>query len=204
MVKKLAVIFLLCSARFFAQETKTFTYKSMLKASATLCPGFMTGSSQNNIYVHGHLEYFPEDRVSLRGEGFWFTGAQQKPAILKENSGFMFGALYHFHKNRLDYFVGIQTGASFTKPNPTTDSATVTTGGSAVTTRTTTDYNLKVVPVFSPFTGITFYPGRYVNFFLELRYVNGRYFGYNGGRLDLGEIRFSAGLGFQLPLKKAG
>jgi hypothetical protein len=38
---------------------------------------------------------------------------------------------------------------------------------------------------------------------LEFRYLSGRYFGYDsGGVLHMDELRISAGLGFQLPLRK--
>jgi len=200
----LAGFLLLCGASLCAQEEPAFSYKSMLKGSATLAPGFMLAQAQNNIYVHGHLEYFPEEKVSLRGEAFWFTGAQQKPQLLNENSSFLFGGLYHFHKKRFDYFIGLQTGASFTKPNDTYD--TIPGIGPQTLPGVYTykvSYKIKVLPLVSPVTGISFYPGKYVNFFLELRYVNGRYFGYNSGRLSMDEIRISAGLGFQIHTRKS-
>jgi len=204
MVKRLALFILLLSGTFVcAQKDSLFKYRGMLKGSATLAPGFMLAQAQTNIYVHGHLEYFPEEKVSLRGEGFWFTGAQQKPALLKENSSLLFGGLYHFHKNRFDYFIGLQTGVGFTKPADTYYDIITLTGSSYTIAQGTISYNLKVSPLISPFTGITFYPGKYVNFFLEARYVNGRYFGYEqGATLYMDEVRISAGLGFQLPLKK--
>ncbi len=208
MVRNLLFLLLVMSNLLFAQEENPSAYKNVLKGTATLAPGFMLSQTQGNIYVHGHLEYFPEERVSLRGEGFWFTGAQEKQPLLKENSTLLFGVLYHFHKNtgqlknNLDFFMGIQPGAAFTRPANTKDSTTVGSGPSTITTSTTSEYGLKVLPVFSPFTGITFYPGKYVNFFLELRYVSGKYFGYRGGTLDMREVRLSAGLGFQLPLRK--
>ncbi len=198
-------IFIFSLQALRAQEDDKYVYRHVLKGSATLCPGFMLAETQTNIYVNGHLEYFPEDRVSLRGEAFWFTGAQQKPALLKEASGFMFGALYHFHKNRLDYFFGLETGATLAKPNDTQDSIIVFVGPQTLPGPyySTTTHKNKALPVFSPVTGITFYVGKYFNFFLEARYVSGRYFGYRyGTTLRMDEIRISAGLGFQLPLKK--
>lgn len=186
----------------FAQDD-LFNYRHMLKASATLSPGFMLGQSQNNIYVNGHLEYFAEERVSLRGDGFWFTGAQQKPQLLKENSTLLFGGLYHFHKNRLDLFAGLQTGMGFTRPTDTQSSQLNTSGAASVSSQATESYKLKAIPVISPVTGVTFYAGKYVNFFLEVRYLSGRYFGYqSGSTLHMDELRLSAGLGFQLPLRK--
>ncbi len=172
----------------------------MLKASATLAPGYMLAQAQTNIYVHGHLEYFPEEKVSLRGDIFWFNGAQQKPSLLNQNSTLLFGGLYHMHKNRLDYFIGLQTGMSLTKPSDTYYDSVDLYG---TITQFTNSYTAKALPLISPFTGITFYPGKYVNFFLEARYVSGRYFGYQGGStINMDEIRISAGLGFQIPLRK--
>lgn len=204
MVKRsLLVVFLVLSAIVFAQEEKAFLYKYMLKANATLCPGFMLGQTQNNIYVHGYLEYFPEEKVSLRGDGFWFTGAQQKPSLLKQNSSLFFGGLYHFHKSRFDYFIGLQAGMGFAQPGSNYQQTTSTVGVVTTVVYDTANYALKAIPLISPVTGITFYPGKYVNFFLELRYVNSRYYGYfNGSRLNMDELRVSAGLGFQIPLKK--
>jgi len=198
MVKRLALfILLLWGTLVYAQQDSLFKYRGMLKGSATLAPGFMMAQTQTNIYVHGHLEYFPEEKVSLRGEGFWFTGAQQKPALLKENSSFLFGGLYHFHKNRFDYFIGLQTGMAFTQPSDTVDVSIPTTG---MTLRIKKTFEMKATPIISPFTGITFYPGKYVNFFLEVRYINNKYFGHLYGKtLNMDELRISAGLGFQLP-----
>src|ERR1035437_8468189 len=121
MVRKIVILFsVLLLGNVYAQDsTNKFRYQSVLKGTATICPGISLNNPQTNIYINGDLEYFPEEYVSLRGEVFWFVGAQQKPALLQQNSCMMFGALYHFHKNRLDYFVGLETGASLTKPNDT-------------------------------------------------------------------------------------
>lgn len=193
-------IFLVFGAR--SQESG-FGYSRMLKASATLAPGYMLRETQTNIYVHGHLEYFPDEKVSLRGDGFWFTGAQQKPALLKENSTLLFGGSWHMHRNRLDFFVGMQTGMGFTRPQNTTFDIITINGGSYTVTQGTARYKTRALPVLSPVTGLTFYAATFVNFFLELRYLSGRYFGYHAGStLYMDELRVSAGLGFQLPLKK--
>lgn len=181
-----------------------FSYPGVLKASATLCTGYMLRQTQTNLYVHGHLEYFTDERISLRGDGFWFAGAQQKPALLAQNSTFLFGGLYHMHKNRLDFFLGMQVGVDLTKPRDTYYDI-ITLGGSGYTiAQGTTSYKLKALPALSPVTGVTFYAASFVNFFLEVRYVSGRYFGYHGGStLFLDELRLSAGLGFQLPTRKS-
>jgi hypothetical protein len=181
-----------------AQSDSTFRYQSILKGTATITPGFLLNKAQTNIYINGDLEYFADEKISIRGDGFWMVGTQQKKALLKENSAIFFGALYHFHKNRFDYFIGIQPGLSLTKPNATDNSTTLL----LVSVNTKTEYDYKLLPNFSPVTGITFYVSDYFNFFLNVRYVYARYFGYESSSLRLDELRISVGLGFQIHIKK--
>jgi hypothetical protein len=204
MVRIFAILFLFLAVNFgFAQNADKFRYQSVLKGSATISPGYLLNSTQTNIYINGDLEYFPEEHVSLRGESFAFVGAQQKTALLKENSCFMFGALYHFHKNRLDYFIGLQTGASLAKPNDTYDSTFIGRRGFVYSVSSPETYSSKILPLISPVTGVTFYVNNYFNFFLNVRYIKSRYYGHRDGQtLLLDEIRISAGLGFQIHLKK--
>lgn len=174
-------------------------YKKMIKGTATITPGFMLNNKQTNIYIHGHLEFFSESKVSLRGDIFWFVGAQEKPQLLNGNSMLSFGAAYHLRKNRFDAAFGIQPGVMLTQPNPSSWDAYL----NPVMAKYLVNYNSVLVPVISPYMGLTFYPGKYVNFFAEVRYNSGKYFGYsNGNTLFLNEIKISAGLGFQIPYKK--
>jgi len=201
----------LCSLVFisslFAQEdTVKFRYQSMLKGTATISPGSSNDphvGPRTNIYINGDLEYFPEENASLRGEIFWMVGTQQKPALLKDNSTLLFGGLYHTHVNRLDLFIGLQPGVSLTKPADLTFNYLIISGSSTVNTTETISFNYKVLPVISPIIGVTFYASDYFNFFLNMRYVKEKYFGYYAGQsLLLDEFRLSAGLGFQIHLKK--
>ena len=180
-----------------AQSDSIFRYQSMLKGTATICPGFLLSNGQTDIYLNGDLEYFADEKISIRGDGFWMVGAQQKDALLKNNSAVFFGALYHFHKNRFDYFIGIQSGLSITKPNNQPNGAYQL--QPAVPIR---EYDYKLLPNFSPITGITFYVSDYFNFFLNVRYVYARYYGYESSSVKLDEIRISAGLGFQIHTKR--
>jgi len=59
-----------------------------------------------------------------------------------------------------------------------------------------------VIPNFSPVTGVTFYASNYFNFFLNVRYVYARYYGYEGSSINLDEFRISGGLGFQIHTTK--
>ncbi|HTA61164.1 MAG TPA: hypothetical protein VK835_01855 [Bacteroidia bacterium] len=182
----------------YGQNEETYQYAGMLKATATIAPGLMLDANQTNIYVNGDLEYFADDKISIRGDAFWMVGSQQKNALLKQNSSMFFGALYHFHKNRFDYFIGLQPGISITKPSATNEISFQL----PVTAITPREYDYKLLPNFSPVTGVAFYVSDYFNFFLNVRYVYARYFGYQNSSLNLDEFRISAGLGFQIHTKK--
>jgi hypothetical protein len=199
MVRFLSLLFLLIFvANIYAQKDSAYRYPGILKATATITPGLMLNANQTNIYINGELEYFADDKISIRGDGFWMVGAQQKIALLQQNSSVFFGALYHFHKNRFDYFIGLQPGLSITKPNATNE----ITSQLPVLVNIQKEYDYKLLPNFSPLTGITFYVSDYFNFFLNVRYVYARYFGYENSSLNLSEFRVSAGLGFQIHTKK--
>src|SRR5688500_4741322 len=104
---KLIICFLLSVFTMCAQE-KEFKTKGMLKATSTISPGFMLGQTRTNIYLAGELEYFIEEKVSVRGDGFWYLGSQQNPDLLRQNSSVYWGAAYHIKKKRTDFFVGLQ------------------------------------------------------------------------------------------------
>ena len=170
MVRIFIALFLLAlgGGSFAQEDTTKFRYQSMLKGTATISPGFLLNTvSQTNIYINGDLEYFPEDKISLRGEVFWMVGAQQKPALLTQNSSLMFGALYHFHKNRFDFFAGLETGVSLTKPCDSIEYNTKI----PVTVVAARNYDYKILPLISPVAGVTFYVSDYFNFFLKVSYV---------------------------------
>lgn len=180
----------------YAQSNSMFYYPGVLKATATITPGLMLNANQTNIYVNGELEYFADDKISIRGDGFWMVGTQQKNALLQQNSSVFFGALYHMHQNRFDGFVGMQPGVSITKPYGSPQDAIMPLG------EPYKEYAYKLLPNFSPIIGFTFYASDYFNFFLNMRYVHACYYGYQGSSLNLDEFRISAGLGFQIHTKK--
>jgi hypothetical protein len=170
-----------------AQNDNSFSTKGLLKATTTISPGFMLNQQRTNIYLNGELEYFPEEKISIRGDGFWYLGSQQNPDLLKQNSSVYWGALYHFRKNRADYFIGFQPGLSLTQP--VVDEKYYY-----------SDYGIQVCPQMSVLAGFTYYVGRYFNFFANTRYVKSAY--RNNRYIGLDELRISAGLGFNIHLKK--
>jgi hypothetical protein len=170
-----------------SQTNNSFVDKGLLKATATISPGFMLNHPITNIYVSGELEYFLEKRISVRGDGLWYRDSQENIPLLKQNSLVYFGALYHFSKNKHDLFLGLQPGFSITQPN------LVDTLGIA--------YPIRINPSISIIAGYTFYVWDYCNFFINARYHNTKNINMSFGALNLDEIILSAGLGFQLHTK---
>lgn len=171
-----------------AQDNDPFVRKGLLKATATISPGFMLNRNITNIYVSGELEYFLENKISVRGDGLWYRDSQQDIPFLKQNSMVFFGALYHFSKNKHDVFIGIQPGAILSQPN--------------VLDTSLVNYPAQINPGISIIAGYTFYVWDYCNFFLNARYLNTKYVGTSKGPIHLDEIILSAGLGFQLHTRK--
>jgi hypothetical protein len=188
--KKIVVAILLLSGFVKAQKSE-FHYQGIIKATATISPGKLLSSGATTMSLHGFLEYFPEDKISLRGDSYYFLGIQEKPSYLYQNSTMKFGGLYHWHtKKRTDFYVGLQSGLNFAQPM----------GQDA--NGKDYYYKFKIAPVISPLTGVTVYFGKLFNVFLEASYIQGRYMGDGFTKIDLSEVRFSAGLGFHFATHK--
>lgn len=171
-----------------AQDSTTYRGTGLLRASAAISPGFLLGRAAANNYVNGRLEYFTDQRVSFRGEGFLFISAQQQPAFLKQNSQLAFGPFYHFGQGRLDAMLGIEPGLSFAQPQRPV---------------TAVEYEeLRVLPNLALCTGITYTVWDCFHFFLDARLNHARYTGSLNGTIALDELIISGGLGWQLRVKK--
>jgi hypothetical protein len=59
-----------------------------------------------------------------------------------------------------------------------------------------------VAPSFALKTGVSYYVWKYFHFFADLTYLNSTLRGTSTGSQKMDEILFSAGLGFQLRVKK--
>ena len=155
----------------------------MLRASATISPNFLLKKNVTEITLHGFLEYYLQEQISVRGDGVWYVDEQQNAKVFKQNSKIYFGAMYHLNYKRLsrfDAYVGIQPGIAATQP----------------LSNDSLNRSLKVVSLFSVVGGANYYVGKYFNFFAETRYSTGKYYGVND--INLSGISFSAGLGFNI------
>lgn len=186
----LAALFI-CS-NIIAQQKKEFHYHHLLSAMGTISPGIKVSDGAMTMSLHGYLEFFMDDYVSWRGDGFYFMGEQKKPAGLYQNSTLKWGPFYHFHKpnGKLDFYVGMQPGVNFVQPM-----------GQDINGRDYY-YKFKVVPAFSGVTGMNYHFGRIFNMFIEGTFIGSRYLGDGFTKINTSEVRISGGLGWQIISKK--
>jgi hypothetical protein len=173
-------------ARVHAQAEQPFPRAGLLKFTATICPALLIDAGTTNIHVGGGAEYFAEDRISFKGETFWFLDGQQKDAPLQQNSQLSFGPQFHHMTGRLDLSAGFAPGLSLSRPNTTAEVAAPP---------------LKLLPNVSISGGVTFYVWDYMHFFLNARYVHARYTSMPAGPVALDELVLYGGLGWQFRLK---
>jgi hypothetical protein len=194
MVKHSKIFFFLflCFSFCVSAQQKDFYYKGLVKTTGTIAPGFRVSDGELTMSLHGYLEYFMEEHVSWRGDGFYYMGEQEKPISIYKNSTLKWGAFYHFHKpkRRLDLYVGLQPGLNFVQP--------------VVQDADDRDYyyKLQVVPVASGVAGLNFHFGDFFNMFIEGTYIGARYMGNGLTKVNASEFRISGGLGFHILNKK--
>ena len=159
----------------------------LIRTQLTISPSYMFSDKQSYFYLHGNLEGFLEEKISLAGEGYFSLGnTSSDKTIFDYNHSMFFGINWHFTKKNNDFYVGIQPGLSFTKLNVVENNLTNAANGTN--------------PLFSSVVGYNFYLNRIFHFFLQSRIVLGQH-SYDTAK-DLAELRFSAGLGFNINAMK--
>lgn len=176
-----------------AQEDIVKQKHGMLKFTGGIEPGYMFSPRLLNLYLSGHLEYYLQERVSVRGDIYYFVDTQGGDAQLLANHGLFFGAAYHFlDKPVVDPYLGFQPGVQLTRVQYWDDNSLALYKSP-----------YKLVPVASVIGGANFFVSRFFNFYVATRGVFGSHRG--GGAptsLNLGEWRISFGLGFNVGLLK--
>lgn len=188
--------FIFFSGIVTAQE---FIKSNLLRASASFSIGKLTADKESTINIGSSLEYYLDERFSLRGEGVYFIGYNDNiPVGYKSNHGLMAGISYHFtEKKAFDPYIGLQPGMSFGKYGNLTDSTMVSDTYWLSNNRYT---NFHVNPTVSVHTGFNYYAEKFFHLFVDLRYLYGNFHSEIPTR-SLNEIRIEFGLGFNFGLK---
>lgn len=185
----------LCLKAQSEQEDRT----GILRAFATLSVGHTFHYNTTYglpFYLHGALEYYVHPKISITGESYLDLrqpAYYPYPYIYIANPGpidygykyhqnTFFGANYHWHKNKHDFYIGIQPGITLLRPrqDPTSSQPE----------------KIGISPMASIAGGYTFYFSPWFNLFFQARYVNGKH--YHGIGYSLTGVRLSGGLGFHL------
>jgi hypothetical protein len=168
--------------------------KGLLRAQGTISPGWTIADGNTNIYLQGDMEYFLQDKVTLKGDISYFIGSVGSK-LLKHNHSLFFGAQYHMPYKRFDPYIGLHPGISVVQmrnPNLGTPEIDIAVAES----------NMKVAPAISVSTGFNFYVWRYIHFMANLKYVHTRHATEWGASYALDEFRISFGLGWNVNILK--
>ena len=162
------------------------TRKHLVSATATIATGFQKDNADINIYLHGLASFYPEPKVSIDGEIYWFLGGQNQLPLMAENSSIVFGMNYHFAKDgKMDPFIGIMPGISIVSVN-----------NYLLQYPIASEYS--IVPLVTINAGFKFHMAKWCNAFCNVRYLKGTLVENHFRSLALDEIRLSFGLGFNL------
>jgi hypothetical protein len=147
-------------------------------------------NSFNNIYLHGNLEYYPNDKLSVRSDSYVFLNALSSFVELQNHSNFT-GISYHFTtKKQFDPYITFQPGIAYVKVAPVV----------AISLIAFPEIS-GWVPLYSSAIGFNYYAKKYFHLFMEARYVRGELPAYPVA-ISLNELKLSFGLGFNLRVKK--
>lgn len=169
-----------CSYSFAQKE---IIRSGLLRAQLTYSASKMFKSNATHYYLHGNLEGYLNKRISLTGDGYYYltNGGANATDVIFNHSAF-FGAAYHCSNKANDFYFGVQPGLSFAQFSSTTFLLAKPQKG--------------VSPLFSATIGYNLYFYKFFHFFVQSRLILGKHNYYPTHSLN--EIRFSAGLGFNI------
>lgn len=175
----LILIFCIPALRGVAQD---IIRPGLIRAYLTISPSRMLSAGQSHFYLHGNLEGYLTEKLSLSGEGYYYLGGLSSESDFNFNHCGFFGASWHFLKENNDLYVGVQPGIAIAQLSESVNGNNPT--------------NTGVNPLFSAVAGYNLFVSRVFHFFIQTRIIAGQH--NVDMRKDLTEFRFSAGLGFNL------
>jgi hypothetical protein len=183
---KLCIVAVILSSCCLAQSDIVRT--GLLRAQLTYSPGIILESNTSHYYLHGNLEGYVSNKISIAGEGYYYltNGGINTGNLSYNHSGF-FGASYHFGKKMNDFYIGLQPGISVSKFSNSSSGIVIPQQG--------------INPVLSTTIGYNLYFFKYFHFFVQGRFIVGEHNYYPTHSLN--EFRFSAGLGFNVNTLKS-
>lgn len=165
----------------------------LFRASASISPSFMLGNDSRNIYLSGFAEYYSNEKISIRGDSFWFIDGQEDFAFFEQAIRTNFGMFFHYGKKNFELNIGIQPGLSVLRKNPYEV---------GINTFAPLYEKTRMVPSIALTTGCNLYVWKYFNFYASITYIQSELISIHSGQMNADELIISTGLGFHLGTRR--
>lgn len=181
MVKKaLVIVLVFCGMNLFSQTSDLVVKEGLLRFQGTIGMGKSTDRNENNIFLHGNLEYFIHSFLTVRADVYFFLPNEDNR--LDVNHQLFSGMAYHFKtESNFVPYIGVQPGLAATRYD-----------GISKT---------EVTPLVSGIAGFNYFAAKWFHLFIDVRFVSGKHLS-NLPPYPINEIRLSFGLGFNIATKK--
>lgn len=175
-------------------KNKRFVNKGLLSAQGNIAFGTMPGFTGTNMYIHGDLEYYVRQNVSIRSESYYFLGTQKGDARFAMNHSNFTGAMFHLKtSNSFDSYFGIQPGIVLSKINRQALDVSYASDASV--------YAMRLNPAVGISGGFNYYGLKFFHLFIHAKYVIGKHVS-DAPAVSLNELKFTFGLGWNIWLIK--
>jgi hypothetical protein len=179
------------------QDQQQFITKHLVRADASIVPGYVFKDNINNVHLNGNLEYYMDNKVSIRGDANYMLGSSGQTENflqLKDNVSVMLGCSFHIPtNNQFDPYIILQPGIAYVSSfRPAEEIDDNVFSGRDIY------YKGSLSPLASAGVGFNYYFQRFAHLFCETRYVHGKHLSEAPSPISLEELRITFGLGFNL------
>ncbi len=193
-MKKIVVILILTFSFLSLNAQNQYIHKHLIRFDGSVVGAYMIKENFKNAYLSGNLEYYADPKVSIRGETYFLIGSNgiTKDSLkLKDNHCINVGALFHFQtKNNFDPYFLFQPGIAFTSSYK------------QLSNDQKQNYEGQLTPNIGAGLGFNYYFQRFAHLFIESKYVYAKHISNAPKQMNLSELRFTFGLGFNFSFIK--
>lgn len=157
-----------------------------IKSAISFSPGFLTEQTKT-IQLQGTIGFI-QDKIELRGDGFYFLNSFGDRPRFTINHQLYAGVFYRFMENNFQPYVGFQPGIAMAQSS---EFGALNSGTQEL------EYKISYNPVGSITSGFDLFGDKWFYLFTEARYIFGKHKS-DTYPVFLDEFRVSFGLGFTL------
>ena len=186
---RLILILILASPILLSGQEKnnSVVREGLLRAQGTFSFGKLLKLEEAGLYLHGNMEYYFDDKFSVRGDIFYHLKDDELNWI-DMNHQLYSGVSYHFPAERnFTGYIGLQPGIALTRLSSNIQTETLI---------KPLDEPTALTFLYSSVIGFNYYAEDWFHLFVDARLVGGMHFNQ-----DISEVRLSFGLGFNFNTK---